>query len=234
MTSPTIIVIRPEPGATASATLFQDNGFDVLACPLFVVEPCDWSRDGLAEYDAVLIGSANAIRHGRLDRALLGDMPVYAVGRTSARIAREAGLAVAAQGQGGIEQLLPKLVRDGRHRILRLSGEDHVHIAAPPGTAIDTRIVYRSRPVAMPDALVEALTHPAIVLLHSAGAARHFADQCTTRNIDRAVVHIAAFAKAVAQAAGTGWAGVESAETPDDKALLALVVRLCQTMTKGL
>lgn len=228
-----IIVIRPEPGATASAALFEAAGFPVIVHPLFVVEPVDWSRDGLADYDALLIGSANAIRHGRIERGNLGDMPVYAVGKTSAQVALDAGLTVAARGRGGIEKLLPMLVHDGRERILRLAGEDHIAIAAPHGTVIDTRIVYRSRALSMPDALTGALANPAIVLLHSAGATRHFAEQCATHDIDRDYIHIAAFAPAVAQAAGTGWASVQSAETPDDKALLALTKRLCQTLAKG-
>ncbi len=41
------------------------------------------------------------------------------------------------------------------------------------------------------------------------------------------MITVAAISLAAAEAAGSGWASIEIAETPNDEALLALATRLC-------
>ena len=79
-------------------------------------------------------------------------------------------------------------------------------------------------------ALMQAIDahRPALVLLHSAEAARHFGGECDRLGIDRAGVHLAALGDRIAAAAGPGWAGCAIADRPDDAALLATALNLCQ------
>ena len=65
------------------------------------------------------------------------------------------------------------------------------------------------------------------MLVHSPRAGRAFADAADRLGLDRASIQIAAISAAAAEASGTGWARIESAERPTDEALLALAQRLC-------
>jgi uroporphyrinogen-III synthase len=227
MAAPRIIVLRPQPGATATAQGLRAAGHEPLVAPLFAIEQVAWTPADAAAYDALLVGSANVFRHGGPALADLKGLPVYAVGGKTARMASDLGFKVRGQGSGGLAALLPMLVEDGHLHVLRLAGEDHVDLPATR-LAIDTRIVYRSRALAMPDALREALADPAIVLLHSARAAQHFGQLVDRAGIDRSRISLALFAPALVEAAGQGWAEIRIAATTDDRALLDVVTALCQ------
>jgi uroporphyrinogen-III synthase len=231
MAGPRIIVLRPQPGATATAQALRAAGHDPLVCPLFAIEQVAWTPADPAAYDALLVGSANVFRHGGPALADLKDLPVYAVGAKTARMALDLGFRVRGQGTGGLAAMLPMLADDGHLHILRLSGEDRVDLP-PSRLAIDTRIVYRSRALPMPDALHAALAHaqetPPVVLLHSARAAAHFAQAVDAARFDRGMIGLALFAPALVEAAGEGWAAVKVAASTDDRALLDVADALCQ------
>lgn len=227
MAGPRIIVLRPQPGATATAQALRGIGHEPLVTPLFAIEPVAWTPADPQAYDALLVGSANVFRHGGPALADLKGLPVYAVGGKTARMASDLGFRVRGQGTGGLAAMLPMLVEDGHLHVLRLAGEDRVDLPASR-LAIDTRIVYRSRALPMPDALAGALAEPAIVLLHSARAAQHFGALVDSAGIDRAHISLALFAPALVDAAGDGWAAVRIASSADDRALLDVVATLCQ------
>lgn len=227
MAGPRIIVLRPQPGATATAQALRGIGHEPLVTPLFAIEPVAWTPADSQAYDALLVGSANVFRHGGPALADLKGLPVYAVGGKTARMASDLGFRVRGQGTGGLAAMLPMLVEDGHLHVLRLAGEDRVDLPASR-LAIDTRIVYRSRALPMPDALAGALAEPAIVLLHSARAAQHFSALVDSAGIDRAHISLALFAPALVDAAGDGWAAVRIASSADDRALLDVVATLCQ------
>jgi len=222
-----IIVLRPQPGATATAQALRAAGHDPLVTPLFVIEQVAWSPADPSAYDALLVGSANVFRHGGPALAELKDLPVYAVGGKTARMALDLGFRVRGQGQGGLSALLPMLAEDGHLHILRLAGEDRVDLP-DSRLAIDTRIVYRSRALPMPPALADALANPCVVLLHSARAASHFAGLVDSAGLDRGRISLALFAPALVDAAGSGWAAVRVAASTDDRALLDVADALCQ------
>ena len=113
-------------------------------------------------------------------------------------------------------------------RLLRLSGTARVALAPPAGITITERVVYDSAPLDMPDALAEILAKPAVVLLHSAEAARHLAAECDRIGTDRASLALAAIGPRVATAAGDGWAFVVVSAQPNEAALLALAGEMCQ------
>lgn len=227
-----VLVIRPEPGASATQRAGRAMGLDVRAFPLFEIRPLAWEPVPAGEVDALLLGSANALRHGGPGLAHYRGMPAYVVGRTTAAAAREAGLKVAATGEGGLQPVLDRLA-PGHLRLLRLAGRERVDLSVPDGVTVTTRDVYASEPRPFPPELARLLAVPAVILLHSGEAAAHFAKACTESGVDRANLALAAIGPRVAARAGTGWADLRSAGEPSDAALLALASQMCQDTADG-
>lgn len=213
-----LLLLRPEPGLSASAERAQQMGMEVIPCPLFRIEPVAWVAPDAAGYDALLLTSANAIRHGGTQLDMLKALPVHAVGTATADAARAAGLRVASTGDGSVADLLTSL--PNTMRLLHVAGEDYRD--ADGRQHIDRRIAYRSATIEHPclpplDGLV--------VALHSPRAGSRLA-QLTDKHERTA---IAAISAAAAEAAGHGWERVEIAGQPDDPSLLALAAMLCHT-----
>jgi uroporphyrinogen-III synthase len=223
-----LVVIRPQPGCDATVAAARAMGLDTHGYPLFEIASQSWSPPDPEDIDALLIGSANAVRHGGEGVARFRGKPVYAVGRTSAEAAGAVGLDVVATGNGGLQALLGGLL-PGHRRLLRLAGEARVKLDPPEGVEIIERVVYAATPLPMPTALVDLLREPAVILLHSAEAARHFAGLCDTHDIDRTPLSLVTIGPRVAAATASGWRAVATAERPDDAALLALARQMCES-----
>jgi len=224
-----LIVIRPQPGNAATVAAARAAGIDAHGFALFAVTPRSWQVPAPGQHDALLIGSANALRHAGAGLAALRGLPVYAVGETTAEAARAAGFSVAHTGAGGLQATLGALAPDHR-RLLRLAGEERVPLILPAGVSIDERVVYASEPQPLPAELIALLQRPAIIALHSAEAARHLAASCVRHAIRRAPLRIAALGPRIVQAAGDGWGEVAAASQPSDPALLALARQMCQDL----
>ncbi len=212
-----LLLLRPEPGLSISADRARALGLEVIGCPLFEVEPVPWKAPQPAEFDALLLTSANAVRHGggALDR--LKSLPVHAVGAATASAAREAGFTVGTVGEGDIGDLLRRV--PPALRLLHLAGEDH---RATDDPRIERRIVYRSAAIAEPQLPpVQGL----VAAVHSPRAGKRIAELATVRS----ATAIAAISAAAAEACDGGWERVEVAGNPDDNSLLALAARLCHT-----
>ena len=229
-----LLVVRPEPGNAATLAAAGALGLEAHGEPLFEIVATAWDPPPAAEFDAVVIGSANVLRHGGKALARYAALPAYVVGQTTAVAARQAGFAVAAVGSGGLQGLTARLAEDGCRRVLRLAGAEHVPVSATPGTAIETVVLYEAQPSPM-SATTTALLRDGtvVVLLHSAAAARYFASECERLAVQRASVALACLGPRIAAAAGEGWASVASAQRPDDTALLALAARMCQNHRFG-
>lgn len=222
-----LIVVRPEPGCAATLAAARALGLDARGFPLFAVEPMAWAAPDPAGFDLLLVGSANVFRHGGPQLAALRALPVHAVGEATAAAARAAGFTVAATGRGGLQPVLAALPPGTR--ALRLAGAERLALAVPPGVTMAECTVYAARPLPLPAALVAMLAQPAVVALHSAEAARHFAAQCHGLGIDRAPIRLAVIGARVAAAAGPGWHSVLCADSPGETPLLAKARDLCQT-----
>ena len=59
-----VLVLRPEPGAGETAARARALGLEPIVAPLFAVRPIAWAAPDPAAYDAVMLTSANAARHG--------------------------------------------------------------------------------------------------------------------------------------------------------------------------
>ena len=216
-----LIVLRPEPGGSATVGRATAMGIAAEAMPLFKVEPVDWAVPQAAGFDTLLLTSANAVRHGGEGLRELRGLPVHAVGEATAAAAREAGFGVANSGDSGVENLLRSI--EPGIRLLHLCGEHRVETEArQPITAIP---VYRSTELPAPKGLNGIAGQT--VAVHSPRAGERLAQLADDARINRATVRIAAISEAAAAAAGIGWETCEAAGKPDEAALLALAARLC-------
>ena len=214
---------RPEPGWSASAAAARALGLSVAGRPLTVIEPVAW---GLPEgrFDALLVGSANVFRHGGAALSGMRDLPVHAVGETTAEAARAAGFTVASVGQGGLQPLVDSLARPAR--LLRLRGEAAVPLDLRDRIEVRDAVVYRARAVPFDDD--DTLRGGGVTALHSGEAARRFAQEVDTAGADRARWTLLLIGPRLVEAVGGGWGGVHVAPVPHDARLLAMAVPLCQ------
>ena len=213
-----LLLVRPEPGLSASAERARQLGLDVIACPLFRIEALDWAAPDPRDFDGLLLTSANAARTGGRQLGMLKSLPVYAVGAATAAAAQSAGLAVAAIGEGDAADLLAMLPET--IRLLHLAGENHR--ATATDHPIERLITYRSAAIERPGLpLLQGL----VVAIHSPRAGARLA--AMTKQRDQTA--LAVISEAAAEAAGPGWERVEVARRPDDPSLLALAAMLCHT-----
>ncbi len=214
----TLVILRPEPGASRSAARAATLGLECIVCPLFVFEPVQWTVPDIEPFDALLLTSANALRHAGPGLAALASLPVLAVGNATAAAAREAGLTVRRVGTSGVDALLDTVPLD--QRLLHLAGEDR--LAPQTGHSVEAVIVYRAAAIA--DPALPPLAG-AVVAVHSPRAGAHLAELTGGRS----ATIIAAISKAAAAACGAGWKSVGWPPEPSDSGLLALAARLCQS-----
>ena len=213
-----VIVLRPEPGASETVRRAQALGLKASSVPLFQVEPVEWTAPDAGGFDALLLTSANAVRHGGAGLQELRGLPVYAVGEATADAARDAGFEIRSAGESGVERLLESIAPD--LRLVHLCGE-HRKASNSAAHGITAIPVYRAVEC---DVALDGIENT-VALIHSPRAGRRLAELVGNRSS----IAIAAISQAAAEAAGDGWRSVGAAERPTDAALLALAARLCNT-----
>lgn len=224
-----VLILRPEPGASDSAARAHALGLETVTAPIFVVRPLAWDPPEPPSVDAVLLTSANALRHGGEAIAAFTDLPCYCVGPATASAARAAGFGVVKIGPSDGDATVAMMVADGITRALHLSGRDHVGLA-DPAIGLERRLVYAAEPVrALPHEAARALGRGALVLLHSPRSAAAFARLIDEAGIERGDIALAAISTNAAEAAGPGWRAKHEAAAPRDEALLELAAKLCKT-----
>lgn len=222
MTRP-LLVLRPEPGASRTAAGAAALGITTLSVPLFEVGPLAWSARAPQAFDALMITSANTLRHAGTAITQYRALPAYAVGAATAEAMRAAGFENIHVGPGDAIGLIARLRDDGIGHVLHLCGADRRE-PETHGIAIERIAVYEARAIDRPAGLAAALAQHPVAMLHSPRAAARFAELVQTRQD----VVLAAISRNAADAAGKGWARVEIAAAPDDQALLAIAAGLCK------
>jgi len=212
-----VLVLRPEPAASATVREARRLGLDAISVPLFEIEAVDWAAPDAGEFDGLLLTSANAIRCGGEQLGRLRDLKVHAVGAATAEAARNAGFTVASTGTSGVDQLLAGI--DPDLRLLHLCGA-HLRMPLDGSRAISPLVVYRSNEIGAAQLSASAAS---VALIHSPRAGRRFAELAP----DRGSLAVVAISQAAAESVGTGWKSVAVADQPSDEALLALAARLC-------
>jgi uroporphyrinogen-III synthase len=215
-----LLVLRPEPGASATAARVRAMGREAVVAPLFTVGAVPWEMPSEPP-QALLLTSANAVRQGGAGLVALTGLPVYAVGAATAEAARAAGFMAIVSGEADAAAIVARAARDGVTHLLHLAGRAH-RAVVHPGLTVDRRIVYAAEPVAALPEAARAVLPGAVALLHSPRAAALFA-----RLADPSDVMIAAISPAALAAAGPGWRAGVAAPLPTDASLLAVAAGLC-------
>jgi uroporphyrinogen-III synthase len=216
-----LLVIRPQPGAEATAARVRAAGHQSMLMPLFAVQPVQWEAPSPANYDALLLTSGNAVRQAGTGLQSLHELPTYAIGSATACAAGKIGLAIEMTGDRGIAAMLAAIQSAGHQNVLWLAGADRIAASTPDGMTLDVRVVYESAALAAPPNFGENVDSADAVLLHSPRAADYFASLCDAQAIDRAGVTIAALSPTIAKSVGDGWRKLLVASSPNDAALLS-------------
>jgi uroporphyrinogen-III synthase len=212
-----LLVLRPQPGADATAERARAFRLQPAVAPLFAIRAMPWTAPSAAAFDALLFTSASAVRAAG-DVSAYAHLPVVAVGDATADAARTAGLTIAETGDA-----------DGRAvvaasrfaRLLHLAGRRHAPLDDPRVTSVP---VYAAEALPPPP-----LPNEGVALLHSGRAARRFAAIVA----DRGGYDLVTISPAVAADAGDGWRSVVAAAQPRDAAMLALAAPLCESPNHG-
>ncbi len=103
------LITRPKEDSTAIAERLEELGIEPLIEPLMTIEKVDGAEIDLDGVQAILLTSRNGVR-ALADATSRRDVAVYAVGDSTAELARENGFA-AVESAGGDSESLAALVR---------------------------------------------------------------------------------------------------------------------------
>lgn len=224
-----MLILRSEPGASATAARAAAYGLAPIVAPLFTLRAVGWDAPDPTDFDAVLFTSANAAALSGGGLSGFTQLLAYCVGDTTAEAARTAGFDNVRIGPSDGAATVARMATDGVARALYLCGRDHIALDHPR-IAIERRVAYAANASLRLSALaIAALGKGALVLLHSPRAASLFAGLADEARVARSHIRLAAISAATAQAAGEGWADRAIARAPRDEALLELAAGLCKT-----
>ncbi|TKD51806.1 uroporphyrinogen-III synthase [Sphingomonas baiyangensis] len=216
-------VLRPEPGNARTCAALAALGIDALSVPLFAVRAVAWEPPDPRDFDALLLTSAQAVRHAGPGLSALAGLPVIAVGAATARAAAVAGLSVAATGDGDAEAALALPAARTARRILHLAGRDRRVAAGGVIARIETVYASEALPV---DMSALARIEGRVALVHSPRAGARLAELVDRHGPARRQVAIAAISDRAAAACGAGWQTMTVADRPADAALVAAAAML--------
>ena len=233
-----VLVTRPEPGASATASRLRALGHEPVLLPLTRIEPLA-CRAADGRFTHIIATSANAVRHApeaMLDK--LRRLPLLAVGEATAEAAMAAGFGDVSIGDGDAGSLIPQLERlvAPNSRIAYLCGSVRRYTVEAAlrrlGLGFEVYETYSTEKVSYSTHEIDH--HLAggpidAVLIHSleAGLAyiRLLQTEITAQAIDSAY-HIAISRRVAEGLFGAGIAHVGCAESPSDDAMLAALAEL--------
>jgi uroporphyrinogen-III synthase len=236
----TILVTRPHPDNQATAASLRARGHDVMLAPSLRFEPIPLPSAAEADYGAVLVTSANALRAvaPQLQDHPLLQRPLFAVGEQTAAAARRAGFVTVISAGGDAEALRDCVLREIRaaparttRPLLYLAGADISRDLAGElgarGIDVVTRTAYRMVAIAdLPPATCDAFAANRIqaVLHYSARSASAFLEAARATGVEisaLAVPHCCISASVARVLREAGATRVVVAASPNEDALLA-------------
>ena len=174
-----VLVVRPQPGAAATAEALERAGHEPVVMPLTQIAPLASPQPAGASFDAVAATSANAIRQASPTLIEpLRDVPLCAVGEATARAARAAGFRRVETAEGDADRLAEMILDRFKagSRLLYLCGKvrRREFEAALVAAGIEVQIAetYDTVAVHPDDGQLAALGAVDAVLVHSAEAAK--------------------------------------------------------------
>ncbi len=229
-----VLVTRPEPAASATARLLAEAGFSPIVLPLSQTRALLVAADAVpGDIETVAITSANAVLHAPRDLiASLSAGRCFAVGRRTAKAARDAGFRLVTEGPGdasGLAAMIAAELPPGA-RIAYLTGRvrmpDFERTLASAGYRLDVIETYDTCPVEHSAEALSGLPKDApvdAVLLYSAKAAEAFS-ALAKEDSRLASARCLCLSERVAEALqGAQKERIFVADEPSEKALMALL-----------
>jgi uroporphyrinogen-III synthase len=239
-----VLLTRPSPDNEASSEALRARGFEVLLAPMLRFEPVALADDPGADYQAVIVTSASALRaiEGALAQSPLRKRPLFAVGEHTASVARDLGFAevIVAKGDAGalrdrvLESLRAKELKKKRP-LLYLAGAELARDLAGElgrhGLDVATQTTYRMVALTtLPRAVCEAFARDEVdaVLHYSRRSAAAFLEAVRNAGIEisaLAVPQCCISANVAGVLHEAGAAQVKVAASTDEKALFEALER---------
>jgi uroporphyrinogen-III synthase len=233
-----LLVTRPEPDAAPLKARLEALGLAATVEPLLRLAPAERRVIDLADAQALIATSRNALRALGAHPACAGArrLPLFAVGRATADAARALGFAIVVTGAGTAEQLLAHIVGvvdpaagvlihlAGDAQAVDLKGELEAH-----GFRVQRHVLYHMRASqALSAATVEQLAEGEIdgVILLSPRTAAIYAGLVRRQGLARAarrLVHFCVSSATAARLDTLGAVPVAVADRPRLEEVLALV-----------
>lgn len=230
-----VLVTRPLPEAERTAASLARRGHSALIAPMLSISAVDADLDP-ARYRGVIMTSGNAARalSAHRDHDALLALPVFAVGRQTARAAQDAGFASVRSADGDAGDLVRLVNSQGLSGpLLYLAGSDRARDLpgelAACGIEADPVVIYRA-------AAAESLPEPARDALKEGriGAVLHFSRRTAAIFLDcveaaalmsgaRGIEHYCLSSRVAEPLLAAGIKAVQIAPKPDEDALLNLL-----------
>ena len=229
----TVLITRPEPGASETAGRVTAMGLTPIVAPFLEIRPISARLPPLRQIAAVIMASGNAV--DPLPEHYRG-LPILTVGAATARRAKLAGFANVASADGNasaLASLVRARIDRGDGTLLLVTGRGQSLVLAADlrqsGYRVARRVVYTAEPVkSLPPAAMTALTtgRARSVLFFSTETAR-----CFIRLVDAAgLIGALRNCEAITIGAQVGmalkgeyWARVSVAGKPTQDEMLALL-----------
>ncbi|MDI3563035.1 uroporphyrinogen-III synthase [Bradyrhizobium sp. Arg816] len=243
-----ILVTRPHPDNEATAENLRARGQVVLLAPMLKFEPVAFHDESEADYGAIIVTSANAIRAvaPQLHELGLLELPLFAVGEHTAAAARDAGFAEVTVAGGDAAALRDKVMQGARDKVLKkkstllyLAGADLSRDLGgelgAEGFSVVTQTTYRMTPVKiLPRDVCDGFAAHGIeaVLHYSRRSARAFLDAARDEGVEISALAIpqCCLSETVASVLrDAGASQVLGAATPDENALFDTLERALRT-----
>ena len=233
-----VLVTRPHPDDEATAAVLGTRGLEVLRAPMLRFEPVAFHDDLDANYGAVIVTSANALRgiEPYLAGSRLLKLPLFAVGQRTAVAARLAGFDRVISADGDAAGLRDSVLASARAKelkkastLLYLAGADLARDLpgelGERGFTVVTQTTYRM--VALPSLPTETraafAAHDVEAVLHySRRSARAFIEAVRAAGVEISALSLpqCCFSAGIATVLrDAGAARVLVAASPDEGAL---------------
>jgi len=232
-----ILVTRPQPGATDTASVLRARGHEPIIAPLSEIELLSEVDATRGPWTAILLTSANGLRG---ITSTFGwdekwhNVPIFAVGDVTAKAARAMGFVDITSAAGNVNNLIDLIAARLKPpaRLLYLAGEDRAGELAGAlrgkSFEVDLVVVYRfSTPRILPDRAAAALNGELDAVLHfSRAAAKAFLQASRNSNLLELALtkpaHFCISDQVAAPLRQAGAARIRVAARPNRDALLEL------------
>jgi uroporphyrinogen-III synthase len=235
-----ILVTRPQTEAPRTTRKLQAMGHHVTMAPLLSIA-IDQPMIATSGVQALVLTSRNAVHAlaAHPQKTPLKQLPVLAVGKSTAAAARDAGFTVALQGAGGGAELATQIIESidpHAGTLLHVSGEmvafDLEPVLKPAGFTVAKAVVYRSEQIdALPAAISVLVRKGALdaVLLMSPRTATAWCNVVAAAGLHqeaKRLVHLCLSSGVADALAPLVPAVVMIAVKPNEEEMLALAARL--------